>query len=141
MKQSEFYDRIDKFLPLLVVPVGTVYTAIVVAAFVTGPDDKWLFVLFAWLAAIALYYSVDAYILIRQSALPAGLIIAFYNYYQEQTTEFFLVAGFIASVMITIGLVEAKVTTGKHSDFWRSFLYHPLSWEKYMGVRTNDGRH
>jgi hypothetical protein len=90
----------------------------------------------AGILALVAYHSI----LVRQLVIPAAIIGAIYTYFNYQQDPdlhtYFYVCGLSGFAMLTVGLAEARATTGNYLDFWRSFLFHPLGWTKHMGINT-----
>lgn len=75
----------------------------------------------------------------RQLSLPGALVGAIYSAVKFRGSDLYLYLylSILAIVIrIVIGLVEARATTGRYTDFWRSFIFHPLNWGKEFGMKT-----
>lgn len=72
----------------------------------------------------------------RQLSLPALLVGAIYvalKFRGFDLYEYFYLTILAIVVRMVIALVEARSTTGKYADFWRSFAFHPYDWDKEFG--------
>jgi hypothetical protein len=118
--------------------LGLAYAAVVkFLRLIPGDTDNgWALYLAIGVGAGLMFLTFVKYsVVLRQLALPGSIVGALYVYYYKNSIAFILIAIFIAIQMLAIGLIEARSTTGKYSDFWRSFIFHPLSWGKHMNVR------
>lgn len=116
--------------------VGLIYGVVILLIF--GPMAKmatkdWgvvhllACIFFPALVTTAVYHNIW----IRQLLLPAALVGAIYSYlkFHGSDLKISLTLCVLAVVtMIWMGIVEARTVTGKMSDFWRSFLFHPTRW-------------
>lgn len=77
---------------------------------------------------------------VRQLSLPGALVGGIYSYLKLSGQELYALlylSSLIAITMVVIGIIEARATTGKVSDLWRSFLLHPLRWAEEFAIKTD----
>lgn len=61
----------------------------------------------------------------RALIIPGALAFAIIVYHKDGITVGFQFLPLMTVSMIILGLAEARVTTGRYSDFWRSLLVKP----------------
>jgi hypothetical protein len=106
-----------------------------------GSSYQWVGHLFisAFVLPLCIPIFVLSNIWTRQLSLPAALIVIVYALLEIRGSAFYVViylAIIAVIIRIIIGLIEAHVATGRYTDFWRSFVFNPLDWGHYFGIRT-----
>lgn len=105
----------------------------------SGGDAKVVHMLPAFFGSAMLSMFVFHSILVRQLALPAAVIGGIYSLINYRGLDLYrglYVCGLAVVVLVAMALIEARTTTGRLSDFWRSFLFHPLGWSKHFHIQT-----
>ena len=148
MNKNELNDWAESLrvkLELFATIAGALYgvvTLLVFGPIAKGAPEDWgfLHLLISAGGPFALSLGVYHSILVRQLAPPGaigGAIYLYLGYSGPDLYLFFNLCGLTVVTLLIIGLTESHMTTGKISDFWRSYLYHPLGWTKHFNIKTN----
>jgi hypothetical protein len=124
---------------------GTVYGVITLLMFgpmISGGSEDWGIVHLFFSILGPLIFSLFVYhsILFRQLALPGAIVGIIYSCLHFQGKDLYLYLNLfclVVFIMIVIGIIEARATTGKYPDFWRSYLFHPLGWATHFKIKTH----
>ena len=143
LERNDWSESLRGKLELFSAMAGTLYGAATFLIFGSvvseGPDSWVVHLLLSSIGPLGLSLFVFHNILVRQLALPAAFVGAVYSFSKFHGIERYFsinLCGLAVVTMIVIGLVEARATTGQLSDFWRSFVFHPLDWTTYFHIRT-----
>ncbi len=128
--------------------VSAVFTSIVIGAIFGGiysfiisyAASSWIkgIFFFSFIGLLTAFVPAK-FSIMRPLIIPVLLAVVLWGIHDgglDKAANGFIVAAVMTVCTIILGLAEARIATGRWSDFWRSILLAPDRWESAMGVET-----